>query len=563
MIFELSIKDFILIRDVKLRFDEGLNILTGETGAGKSMVLGAIGMVMGGQANKDSIRLGAEKASIQATFQVKENTNKLLKEQDIPTDEEILIVSREIQSKGKSISRINGQIVTLNQLKRITNELINIHGQNEHQSLLENDHQLNLLDAFGGDEQVALRDLVAAEYEKMRILKNELDQLEKKSHDRIKSLDFINYQITEIEDAKLKDDEDLELEKEFEYLTHLGQIKDTVSMASNWISGEYGEGAIGTLGQLNGQFRKIETYDTSIKDISNRINELFFIMEDLAKDIDHFSEKLDVDPEKFSIIEKRLDVINTLKSKYGMQISDITNKLASLMAEREEFEAIGELLEAKKLVLEKAIQKYQEFAEQLSNMRRKAALRFESALEAELKELNMKETTFKMDLTSSKTQHITGIDEIEFVISTNIGQPFRPLKKVVSGGELSRIMLGIKIVLGKLDEVPTLVFDEVDAGISGITANIVGEKLSKLAENCQILCITHLPQIAVYADHHFLIEKSSDGISTETELKKINDKEIEDEIGRLVGGASVTDSTTQHAKEMIRIAGEKKYILRN
>lgn len=563
MIFELSIKDFILIRDVKLRFDEGLNILTGETGAGKSMVLGAIGMVMGGQANKDSIRLGAEKASIQATFQVKENTNKLLKEQDIPTDEEILIVSREIQSKGKSISRINGQIVTLNQLKRITNELINIHGQNEHQSLLENDHQLNLLDAFGGDEQVALRDLVAAEYEKMRILKNELDQLEKKSHDRIKSLDFINYQITEIEDAKLKDDEDLELEKEFEYLTHLGQIKDTVSMASNWISGEYGEGAIGTLGQLNGQFRKIETYDTSIKDISNRINELFFIMEDLAKDIDHFSEKLDVDPEKFSIIEKRLDVINTLKSKYGMQISDIINKLASLMAEREEFEAIGELLEAKKLVLEKAIQKYQEFAEQLSNMRRKAALRFESALEAELKELNMKETTFKMDLTSSKTQHITGIDEIEFVISTNIGQPFRPLKKVVSGGELSRIMLGIKIVLGKLDEVPTLVFDEVDAGISGITANIVGEKLSKLAENCQILCITHLPQIAVYADHHFLIEKSSDGISTETELKKINDKEIEDEIGRLVGGASVTDSTTQHAKEMIRIAGEKKYILRN
>lgn len=563
MIFELSIKDFILIRDVKLRFDEGLNILTGETGAGKSMVLGAIGMVMGGQANKDSIRLGAEKASIQATFQVKENTNKLLKEQDIPTDEEILIVSREIQSKGKSISRINGQIVTLNQLKRITNELINIHGQNEHQSLLENDHQLNLLDAFGGDEQVALRDLVAAEYEKMRILKNELDQLEKKSHDRIKSLDFINYQITEIEDAKLKDDEDLELEKEFEYLTHLGQIKDTVSMASNWISGEYGEGAIGTLGQLNGQFRKIETYDTSIKDISNRINELFFIMEDLAKDIDHFSEKLDVDPEKFSIIEKRLDVINTLKSKYGMQISDIINKLASLMAEREEFEAIGELLEAKKLVLEKAIQKYQEFAEQLSNMRRKAALRFESALEAELKELNMKETTFKMDLTSSKTQHITGIDEIEFVISTNIGQPFRPLKKVVSGGELSRIMLGIKIVLGKLDEVPTLVFDEVDAGISGITANIVGEKLSKLAENCQILCITHLPQIAVYADHHFLIEKSSDGISTETELKKINDKEIEDEIGRLVGGASVTDSTTQHAKEMIRIAGEKKYILRH
>lgn len=563
MIFELSIKDFILIRDVKLRFDEGLNILTGETGAGKSMVLGAINMVMGGQANKDSVRLNADKASIQATFQVNENTNNLLTEQDIPIDDDIVIISREIQSKGKSISRINGQIVTLNQLKHITDELINIHGQNEHQSLLENEHQLNLLDAFGGDEQVSLRERVAEEYENLRIIKNELEELEKKSQDRIKRLDFLNFQIDEIENAKLKDEEDVMLEKEFEYLTHLGQIKDTFSMAANWISGEDGEGAIGTLGQINGQFRKIENYDASIEDIATRIKELYFIMEDLVKDIDHFSEKLEVNPEKFSIIEKRLDVINTLKSKYGMHISDIKNQLNLLITERDEYEAIGELIEVKKHAFDMTTKKYQAQAEELSNMRKKAAKRFEKALEVELKELNMKETTFKIDIESSKSQHITGIDEVEFVISTNIGQPFRPLKKVVSGGELSRIMLGIKIVLGRLDEVPTLVFDEIDAGISGITANIVGEKLSKLAGSCQILCITHLPQIAVYADHHFLIEKSSDGISTETELRKIEGIEVEREIGRLVGGASVTDSTTQHSKELIRIAGEKKYILRH
>lgn len=563
MIFELSIKDFILIRDVKLRFDEGLNILTGETGAGKSMVLGAINMVMGGQANKESVRLDADKATIQATFQVNINTNRLLLEQDIPVDEDIVIISREIQAKGKSISRINGQIVTLNQLKRITDELINIHGQNEHQSLLENEHQLDLLDVFGGDEQVHLREQVAAEYEKMKQIKNELNQLELKSHDRLKRLDFLNYQIDEIELAKLKEDEDILLEKEFEYLTNLGQIKDTVSMASNWISGEYGEGAIGTLGQINSQFRKIENYDATIEDLSNRIKDLYFIMEDLAKDIDHFSDKLELDPEKFSVIEKRLDVINTLKSKYGMQISDIMNQLKLLIAERDEYEAIGELVEEKKLAFENAMKTYQAFANELSRMRNSASMRFEKALESELKELNMKETNFKIDIKPAKVQHITGLDEVEFVISTNIGQPFRPLKKVVSGGELSRIMLGIKIVLGRLDEVPTLVFDEIDAGISGITANIVGEKLSKLAENCQILCITHLPQIAVYADHHFLIEKSSDGITTETELTKIEGADIENEIGRLVGGASVTDSTTQHAKEMIRIAGEKKYILRH
>lgn len=558
MIFELSIKDFILIRDVKIGFDQGLNILTGETGAGKSMVLGAINMVLGGQANKDSIRLGAEKASIRASFLSSESINALLTEQDIATDEDVLVISREINSKGKSFSRINSQIVTLSQLKSVTDRLLSIHGQNEHQNLLERDHQMNLLDAFGGETLLGIKDEVQALFSVMQVLESDIAKLNKKSTERTKQLDFLNFQIQEIEQAKLKVDEDIALEKEFEYLSNLEHIQESVTHATNWLSGDFGEGALGMLSQLGGQFKKLEGFNMDLDELSSRMKELYYLMDDLSKDLDRFNEKLEMDPEKFALLERRLDEINNLKSKYGKHISDILDYLSKIKEEQSEYEAIESLIIEKNEALSKSRQAYQTKAADLTKLRKEAAIHFEKALETELQALNMKATTFKIEIEASKNALQTGMDEVDFVISTNIGQPFRPLKKVVSGGELSRIMLGIKIVLGKLDEVPTLVFDEVDAGISGITANIVGEKLAKLAQSCQILCITHLPQIAVYADHHFSIEKTSDGISTETFLKKIEGSEIEGEISRLVGGVTVTESTMKHAKEMLLSAEVKK-----
>ncbi len=558
MIFELSIKDFILIHDVKIGFDQGLNILTGETGAGKSMVLGAINMVLGGQASKDSIRLGSEKASIRASFLSTERINAILNEQDITTDEDVLVISREINNKGKSFSRINSQIVTLSQLKSVTDQLLNIHGQNEHQNLLDRDHQMTLLDAFGGERLLSVKDDVSSLYTAMQSLENDISKLNKKSSERTKQLDFLNFQIQEIEQAKLKIDEDIELEKTFEYLSNLEHIQESVTHASNWLSGDFGEGALGKLSQLGGQFKKIEGFNTELDDLSSRMKELYYLMDDLSKDLDRFNEKLEMDPEKFTLLERRLDEINNLKSKYGKQITDILDYLSKIKEEQSEYEAIESLISEKNESLLKAQRIYTKKAEELSSLRKHASILFEKALETELQALNMKATTFKIEIEEAKLPHQTGMDEVEFVISTNIGQPFRPLKKVVSGGELSRIMLGIKIVLGKLDQVPTLVFDEVDAGISGITANIVGEKLAKLAKSCQILCITHLPQIAVYADHHFSIEKTSDGVSTETFLKKIEGREVESEISRLVGGVTVTESTIKHAKEMLLSAEMKK-----
>lgn len=563
MLFELNISDFVLIKKAQLKFDEGLNVLTGETGAGKSMVLGALNLVMGGTANKDAVRIGSEKALINAGFQTNPTVNSILSDQMIPADDEVIILSREIQAKGKSQSRINGQLVTLSQLKLVTEALINIHGQNEHQTLLEKEEQLSLLDAYGGEKHDILLKNIGLYYDEINELKALLTDLETKSSDRFKQLDYINYQIDEIELAKLKPGEDVELEKAFEYLNHMGQIKETVENAIEFFHGEYGDGTIGSLSSINGQFRKLEGFHETLDGFGERLKDVFYLMEDLSKDLVHYSEKLDVDPERLKALEDRLDTINTLKTKYGQSIELILSHYDRLCVERENLESIETRINEVNKTISKKMEAYFSEASKLSELRLKAAKAFEKALEHELHELNMKEASFKIELIENRSVRRMGIDEIDFLITTNIGQPFRPLKKVVSGGELSRLMLAIKIVIGRIDEVSTLVFDEIDTGISGITANIVGEKLSKIAMNSQIICITHLPQIAVYADHHYLIEKSSDGTQTETVLSKLDETKVEDEIGRLVGGAKVTESTTQHAREMLKNARDKKIILRH
>lgn len=558
MIFELSIKDFILIKEVNIQFDEGFNVLTGETGAGKSMILGAVNMILGGQANKESVRLGAEKAFIRGSFFTSETVNACLMRYDLPVDAEIIVISREIQAKGKSFSRINGQIVTLGQLKEITDLLISIHGQNEHQKLLETDHQLLLLDAYGGEPVNRVKELVKERFQAIQSVKKELASLQEKSVSRNKQLDFLTYQIDEIERIKPVIGEDTELEKSFEYFSHLTQIKNTLSSVTEWFSGDYESGSLSVVSHLNTQLKKIEGFENRLDQLSEKMKELYFFMEDLSKESHHLYEKLEADPEKLNQLEVRLDEINTLKLKYGQSIEEILLQLERMKTERDELEHIEALLAQKSNEFELKQKSYLESAEELTDLRHHAAESFEKVLQQELTELNMRTAQFKVSIEPAQHWFVTGKDAVEFVISTNVGQPFKPLKKVVSGGELSRIMLGVKVVLGQLDEVPTLVFDEVDAGISGVTANIVGEKLKRLSENCQILCITHLPQIAVFADHHFLIEKTEMDDSTQTEIFKLKDVDIEREISRLVGGVTMTDSTIQHAREMLKEAKNMK-----
>jgi DNA repair protein RecN (Recombination protein N) len=562
MLFELHIKDFILIEDVKIGFEQGFNTITGETGAGKSMILGAIDLVSGEQANKDSVRIGADKTLISASFYTNDKVNLYLNEMGIACDDDIVILSREVQAKGKSISRINGQVVTLNHLKEITKNLIQIHGQNDNQTLLIREEQLNLLDKFGGTENIRTRQQIQHLFNEIRTLRSEIALLEEKSYDRQRQTDFLSFQIEEIDNAKLKIGEDLALEKEFELLTHLGSIVEVFERATGWLSGEYGDGAVSEVSSIANAYSKLVHYDESLDDFSKRFKEIYFLMDDLSKDVVDYKSKLDQDPERLEWVERRLDEINHLKSKYGKTIEVIFDLKSKFQTELDAYENVEEQLKSERQRLEHLLKEYSNISEALTSLRLKASIAFEEALQKELIELNMKETSFKIELNKLYEPTAHGLDDIEFTISTNIGQPFRPLKKVVSGGELSRIMLGIKIVLGKMDAIPTLVFDEIDTGISGVTANVVGEKLAKLSSYSQVIIITHLPQIAVFSDHHLLIEKNVEDQNTLTHIKPITSKEVENEINRLVGGLEVTETTSIHSREMIQTAYKKKELFK-
>lgn len=551
MLFELQIKDFILIHHTKVLFDSGLNVLTGETGAGKSMVIGALNLVLGGQASKEMVRLGADFAQIKASFYTDNKINEILLEKSIPIDEDLVCVSREVYARGKSIARVNGQIVTLQELKSISPHLLDIHGQMDNQTLLLKDYQLNVLDVYGGSTLLDLKWQIRKTYDHMRTLKKDLAQLLEKSSDRLREMDFLAFQLDEIEAANLVVDEDVTLEKEYDFLSQIENISDSVEHAVTWFSGEYGEGAVSIVSSLGSAFSKLAHVDGPIEDFSIRLKELYYLMDDLSKDIVRYRDRIEKDPERMAYMESRLDEINRLKLKYGNTISAILDYKRELEVKRDDFSMVESRIEEKKGQLERVESDYELLASKLSSIRKEAAQSFTSAVLKELNQLNMKDAQFEIafDLTPSPTA--SGNDVIEFVISTNLGQPFKPLRKVVSGGELSRLMLAIKIVLGDADKIASLVFDEIDAGISGITANVVGEKLAKLSCSGQVICITHLPQIAVYADHHMLIKKELVNGVTSTEIETLVERGAENEIARLVGGQETTEVTYTHAREML------------
>lgn len=559
MLFELYVKDFILIDEAVIDFKEGFNTITGETGAGKSMVLGAIALVLGGQANKDHVKIGKETAIIRAGFFTNKQVNLYLENNGFSVDPDIITITREIQAKGKSISRINGQIATLTHLKYVTQFLIDIHGQHDNQVLLNPDEQLNFLDTYGTQEISDFLNEVHKLYLELNQIQKDIRNLELKNKDRQRQMDFLIFQVNELETAGLVDGEDMTLEREFKVLGELDSIQELFERARNWLSGEYGDGVVTSLASFSGAFQKVADYNEPLKNFSERFSELFFMMDDLAKEVVHYQDQLEQNPERLDQVERRLDEINQLKSKYNCQtIAELKLQLKRLRTELESYEQVASDLQTQKIRYELILKKYDVAAHELSKRREKAAHSLEKALMAELVELNMKEAKFKVQLTERSMPGPTGVDLIEFQISTNAGHPLRPLKKVVSGGELSRIMLGIKIVLGQMDAMPTLFFDEIDSGISGLTANVVGEKLAKLSQYAQIICITHLPQIAVFADHHLLIKKSQFDGETLTEIETLSEHTIQEEIARLVGGFEHTETTNQHAREMLLKAAKKK-----
>jgi DNA repair protein RecN (Recombination protein N) len=567
MLLELNIENFVLIENVNINFTEGFNVLSGETGAGKSIVIDAISIALGGKSNKNYVRTGKQKAVIQIVFAFNdERLKRLLDEYGIDCEDNIIILNREIFGTGKSISRINGRIVQLAFAKKVAKMLIDIHGQHEHQSLLYTENHLHMLDLFGNEVLLKDLEMVKRKYNELKEIERKLESIDQNDKERERRIDLIKFQIEEIDSCNLKIDEDSDLSREFDLLKNSEEIFSIVHDSYDRISAGLNENQSITsaLSEILANFEKIANFDDAIMDFNKELQDIFYRLQDIATDMRLYGENITYDSEALFEVEKRLDTINNLKRKYGNTIEEILEYREQLYNELKELEDSANTIKTLKGKIEGIKKEFIEISNRLSLQRKKIAKNFESKMIQELKDLNFENAEFKVSITpylhKDNCLYFTkyGIDKVEFLISTNPGEPLKSLSKVASGGEMSRIMLAMKVILAKIDNISTLIFDEIDTGISGKTANVVGEKIALISKTHQTICITHLPQIAVMADSHMFIKKIVSNNETKTLINKLDTKDRINEISRLIGGNQITELTLNHAKEMLNMADNIK-----
>ncbi len=556
MLLELYIENFVLIDQLTIPFESGLNILTGETGAGKSILLGALDLILGGKFNRDLIKNSENKSIIQGTFEVRPEAESILANHGIDIIDGLAIVSREMHASGRSVLRINGRMVPRNVVSEFGNDLMDIHGQHEHQSLLSASSHIRLLDMYAHESLGNNLNKIIVSYKKIKALELELSEIDLSPEEVQRELELVRYQLDEINKASLSIGEDEEIESKLDYLKNFEQIHLVMNGAHESLTSE--QGIYSRLSELLRDITSIEKYDSNIVEIRKGVEEVYYGLEGLNDEIRHYAENVEYMPEELSEVDSRNNVINDLKRKYGKSIDEILEFAKTLQSKQTELENHTERVDKIKADLHNEEEKFDKIAATLTKLRVKAASKFDRQIMQEIHALNMKDAHFKTTLTASELRRPDGSDRVEFMISTNPGQPIKPLKKVVSGGELSRIMLSIKLILGKLDGIPSLVFDEVDTGISGKTASVVGEKLQMIANSHQVICVTHLPQIAVMADHHLFIEKQTNKSDTVSSVRPLKFEERIEEIGRLIGGDTITETTRVHAIELLELANKRK-----
>ena len=552
MLLELQVKNLALIEQAQVEFGEGLNILTGETGAGKSIIIGSVNMALGGKASKDSIRQGADSAYIELLFSVGGDAQReALKAMEIfPSEDETLIISRKILPT-RSVSKINDETVTTAKLRQVTALLMDIHGQHEHQSLMDIHKHLEILDAYGKGKIASWKEKIRREYQEYRKLKEKLSSMETGQEDRLREADFCRFEIENIEEAALKEGEEEELTSRYRKLSHMQRIMEALSSAYEVLEGD-------SLGRAVRDVDQVAGFDEDLSPIRDQLLDLEALSNELERSIQEYMDGCQFEESEFRQIEERLDVIRGLQAKYGPTIAQVFKVLEEKKIRLEELENYDEIREELKRKLSEAEKVLAGDCEQLSAIRNAAGKILAEKIKESLIDLNFLEVEFVMEFRRLDHYTIEGFDEAEFLISTNPGQPVRPLKAVASGGELSRIMLAIKTVLADTDEIPTLIFDEIDTGISGRTAQKVSEKLKEISRTHQVICITHLPQIASMADSHFEIAKSIKGKETVTNIRRLGREESIDELARLLGGAEITEAVRKNAKEMKELAERAK-----
>lgn len=553
MLSHLQIKNFALIDDLSIELGDGFNVLTGETGAGKSIIIDAITAILGERISSEMIRTGADKAVVEAAFDLSGNERAHSKAAELGFDMEdgMLLISREISSTGKSQCRINGRLSTISMLKELTSGLIDVHGQHEHQWLLDAQKHLDILDQWCGPEAVELRSKTAELYSNLRKLKDELEQLKRDERERARLLDLYEFQRNEIEAAKLSAGEDEELMAERSRLANAEKLHELASEIYSVLSGSGLEsGASDLLSSALSQVQSMAALDESLSSVVQDIETALYAAEQAQTAIRAYRDDIEFNPEKLEAVEERLDLIRTLKRKYGDTIEEINaygaevaGKVAGLANSEER---AAELTEQ----IEKVEDELLGVARRLSDLRKVRASEFAKAVEAELADLAMSSTRFDVSFTECEPGS-RGIDAVEFVISPNPGEPLKPLAKIASGGETSRVMLALKTVAAGADKVPTLIFDEIDTGIGGRTAQILGQKLAVVAQMAQVMCVTHLPQIASRANHHYSVEKSVKGDRTLVSIRLLKNDDRVDEIARMLGGTEDSQTAAQHAREML------------
>lgn len=554
MLQNLHVKNIALIDETEVDFGQGLNILTGETGAGKSILLGSVGLALGGKYSSDLLRNGAENGLVELTFSVDDGQiRQKLEEMDIIPDDGMVTLTRKFTG-SRSISRINGETVNTGKLKEAAELLIDIHGQHDNKTLLQRKNHLALLDLFGRKEIAPIKSEMSKCYKEYRAICKKAEATSLNDEERRRELSLYEFEVHEIEEAALRENEDEELEETYRRMTESRKITDAVAQTYRYTCEDSSANAGDCLTRAIRAFREAAEFDEEGDRLCALLMDVDSLLNDFNRELSEYASKFEFSEEEFKETEERLNLINHLKAKYGSSVSDV---LAYCESKRHRIEQLNDYdayikqIEEEK---EKALKKVERVTKKLHDVRNRYKTVFADEICIHLKELNFLDTRFEIHLKDAGQFSANGKDEAEFYLALNPGEPVKPLENIASGGELSRIMLAIKTVLADAEDTPTLIFDEIDAGISGVTAAKVGEKLKLIGKSRQVICITHLSQIAAVADSHFLIEKSAENESVKTRIRLLNEEDSVKELARILGGDKITSSIMESAREMKEMA---------
>lgn len=560
MLLNLHVKNLAIIDEIEVEFSEGLNVLTGETGAGKSIIIGSINIALGGKVSKDIIRTGTEFALVELTFLAEDSEQiNSLEKLGITLEEDVVVISRKI-TKCRTINRVNGETVSVSMLKSIADILIDIHGQNEQQSLLYKNKHMEIVDRYAA-EKMCGRDMEFSEmYRQYKDMLVKYSEKEMSEEERLREVSFIRYELEQIEQAHLVKGEEEKLQERYCYLSNANEIKSGINEVYSLVEDSYGDSQSVSqmLGRSSHILAKISGYDERLKELARQIADIDELIMDFNRDLQEYASDMDENGEEFAEVETRLDLVRTIKSKYGATTELVENYAKDLENKLEKYEAYEEY----RANLEKKIEIYkiklEKLGESISKIRKKCSAELEKRITDALIDLNFLQVKFEIAVRELDEFNSKGKDEVEFMISTNPGEDLKPIGQAASGGELSRIMLAIKAVLAEHDSIGTLIFDEIDVGISGRTAQKVAEKMAFIGHSHQVICISHLAQIAAMADHNYLIEKNNSLNKTSTVIRQLEGDEIVEEIARILGGAKITDAVLESAREMKQLADIEK-----